>query len=166
MLKRLRPCFQVETVLKLTPDFFFARGLKGMIIDLDNTLVAWGEDLITPETERWIEALLASGLKVCILSNALEQRVREIGTRLNIPWVSRAIKPRKHPFRKAMEIMGTSPQETAVVGDQLFTDVFGGNRMALYTIWTTPLSAKELFSTKAVRRLERMVVKRFQKKNQ
>lgn len=164
MFNKLRPHSRIETAYQLTPEFFSTRGIKGIIIDLDNTLVAWGEDLITPEMKSWIGSLRASGIKVCILSNALENRVREIGTRLEVPWVSRAVKPRKYPFRKALRILGTSPRETAVIGDQLFTDIFGGNRMALYTIWTTPISAEELISTKAVRCLERMVIKRFQKK--
>ena len=60
--------------------------------------------------------------------------------------------------------MGTIPEETAVVGDQLFTDILGGNRMELYTIWTPPLSPTEFLSTRAVRQLERMVIKRFRKK--
>lgn len=164
MLKKLCPHSRTEKVHTLTPEFFLSRGIKGIIIDLDNTLVAWGEERITVEMKEWVQGMLDSGLKICILSNALEHRVRLIGAELGIPWVSRAVKPRKHPFRKALEILGTTPGETAVIGDQLFTDIFGGNRMALYTIWTTPISSEELISTKAVRRLERMVVKRFRKK--
>ena len=63
-----------------------------------------------------------------------------------------------------MELMGTKPEETAVIGDQLFTDILGGNRLDLYTVWTTPISDEEFVSTKAVRRLERIVVKRFRRK--
>ena len=77
-----------------------------------------------------------AGLKLCIISNALEERVRIVGEKLGIPWVARAIKPRKSPFKKALALLGTTPGETATVGDQLFTDIWGGNRMALFTIWT------------------------------
>jgi HAD superfamily phosphatase (TIGR01668 family) len=112
----------------------------------------------------WVQEIKDAGIKVCILSNALEHRVRAVGESLGVPWVSRAVKPRKSPFRQALKILGTAPRETAVIGDQIFTDIWGGNRMGLYTIWTTPLSTKELFSTKAVRRLERLVVKKFREK--
>lgn len=164
MLSKLCPHSRTETAANLSPDFFISRGIKGLIIDLDNTLVAWGKYKITREMRDWVQTMLASGLKMCILSNALEQRVRFVGEVLGIPWVSRATKPRKNSFKRALEILNTTPQETAVIGDQLFTDIFGGNRMALYTIWTTPISSQELISTKAVRHLERLVLKSFRKK--
>src|SRR5690554_988413 len=164
MLSKLCPHSRMKRVFQLTPEFFISRGIKGIIIDLDNTLVAWGKQNISEEMKNWVQRMLTAGLQICILSNAMEQRVRIVGKILGVPWVSRAIKPRKYPFRKALEILGTSPQETAVIGDQLFTDIFGGNRMALYTVWTTPISSKELISTKAMRQLERLVVKSFRKK--
>lgn len=162
--KRLCPRATATTLYELAPGFFLTRGIRGLIIDLDNTLVAWGEDKISRRMREWVREIQAAGLKICILSNALEHRVRAVGENLGIPWVSRAVKPRKHPFRQALKILGTSPQETAVIGDQIFTDIWGGNRMRLYTIWTTPLSTEEFISTKAVRRLERLVVKKFRKK--
>lgn len=164
MLRKLCPQSQAESVSQLGPDFFIQQGIRGVIIDLDNTLVPWGEDTIEPDMAQWVRDMKNSGLKLCILSNALEARVRVVGDLLDLPFVPRAVKPRKSPFRKAMEILGTIPEETAVVGDQLFTDILGGNRLDLYTIWTTPLSEEEFVSTKAVRRLERMVVRRFRKK--
>lgn len=164
MLKRFCPRATATTLYELTPGFFLGRGIRGLIIDLDNTLVAWGEDKIDGWMREWVREIQAAGIKICILSNALEHRVRAVGENLGVPWVSRAVKPRKHPFRQALKILGTAPQETAVVGDQIFTDIWGGNRLQLYTIWTTPLSTEEFISTKAVRRLERLVVKRFRKK--
>ena len=164
MFRKLCPQSQAESVSELAPSFFLNQGIKGIIIDLDNTLVPWGEEAIDPEMARWVREMKDAGLKLCILSNALETRVRIVGDFLGLPFVSRAVKPRKSPFRKAMEILGTQPEETAVIGDQLFTDILGGNRLDLYTVWTTPLSEEEFVSTKAVRRLERLVVRRFRKK--
>jgi HAD superfamily phosphatase (TIGR01668 family) len=164
MLSKFCPHSRTEKVLNLTPEFFISRGIKGLIIDLDNTIVAWGKYKVAREMKAWVQRMLASDIKMCILSNALEHRVRFIGEVLGIPWVSRATKPRKNSFKKALEILKTTPQETAVIGDQLFTDIFGGNRMALYTVWTKPISSQELISTKAVRHLERLVVKSFRKK--
>jgi len=162
--KKLCPHTSVTTLYELPPGFFLARGIRGLIIDLDNTLVAWGEDKISCRMREWVREVQAAGLKICILSNALEHRVQAVGKSLGIPWVSRATKPRKHPFRRAINILGTTPKETAVIGDQIFTDIWGGNRMRLYTIWTTPLSTEEFISTKAVRKLERLMVSRFRKK--
>ncbi|HOJ78068.1 MAG TPA: YqeG family HAD IIIA-type phosphatase [Bacillota bacterium] len=164
MLKKLCPKFQANSILELDLDKLSSMGIKAVIFDLDNTLVEWHQDQLNPEVIELIERFKQKGFKLCILSNALEYRVEAVAKLLDIPYVSQAIKPRKSPFIKALEILGTAPENTAVVGDQLFTDILGGNRMQLYTIWTPPLSDTEFFSTRAVRKLERLVVKRFRKK--
>ncbi len=164
MLKKLCPKFQANSILELNLKELEDSGIKGIIFDLDNTLVEWKKDTLSPEVKNLISRLKDKGFKLCILSNALEHRVEVVAQILDVPYVSRAVKPRKSPFRKALEIMGTKPTETAVVGDQLFTDILGGNRMKLYTIWTPPLSSTEFLSTRAVRQIERLVIKRFQKK--
>ncbi|HBE76881.1 MAG TPA: YqeG family HAD IIIA-type phosphatase [Firmicutes bacterium] len=164
MLQKLCPRVQAESVLELDLVELQKAGIRGIIFDLDNTLVEWKQDNLAPEVVDLITKFKEAGFKMCILSNALEHRVETVANLLAIPYVSRAAKPRKFPFKKALEYMGTEPEETAVVGDQLFTDIFGGNRMELYTIWTPPLSTTEFISTKAVRRLERLVIKRFRRK--
>lgn len=164
MWKRLYPALHIKELTELKPDDLLARGVKGVLLDLDNTLVEWGKVEVPPATVAWVEAMKKSGLKMCIVSNALEERVKAVGEKLGIPWVSRGIKPRKTPYKKALALLGTSPEETATVGDQLFTDIWGGNRMALLTVWTTPLSTREMFFTRFVRRLERIVVKQLRKK--
>lgn len=164
MLKKLCPRHQAQSILKLDLEELERTGIKGIIFDLDNTLVEWKKDTLSSEVIDLITRFKDKGFKLCILSNALEHRVEAVARILNIPYVSKAVKPRKTPFRKALEIMGTSPEQTAVVGDQLFTDILGGNRMELYTIWTPPLSSTEFVSTKAVRRIEQMVIRRFRKK--
>lgn len=164
MLKKLCPRFQARSVVDLNPDELKRIGIRGIIFDLDNTLVEWKKDKLTPEVVDLIRRLKSEGFKICILSNALEYRVEVVAGRLDIPYVPRAVKPRKSPFRKALELLGTTPETTAIVGDQLFTDILGGNRMKLFTIWTPPLSQTEFFSTRAVRKIEQLVLKRFRKK--
>ncbi len=164
MWRKLCPKIQAQSVFELDIPQLKRTGIKGVIFDLDNTLIEWKSEQLTPEVIALIASFKKEGFRLCILSNALENRVENVAKFLEVPYVSRAIKPRKSSFRKALEILGTSPEETAVVGDQLFTDILGGNRMKLYTIWTTPLSKTEFLSTKAMRKLEKMVVKRFRKK--
>jgi HAD superfamily phosphatase (TIGR01668 family) len=164
MLEKLCPNCQANSILELDLAELKKVGIRGVIFDLDNTLVEWKKDILDPEVITLVERFKADGFKICILSNALEHRVEVVAHTLGVPYLSRAAKPRKLPFRKALELLGTLPEETAVVGDQLFTDILGGNRMELYTIWTPPLSSIEFLSTKAVRRLERLVIKRFRKK--
>jgi HAD superfamily phosphatase (TIGR01668 family) len=164
MLKKLCPKFQARSVLDLDIDELKRIGIRGIIFDLDNTLVEWKKDKLQPEVVDLIQRLKTEGFKMCILSNALEYRVEVVAGLLEIPYVPRAVKPRKSPFRKALELLGTTPETTAVVGDQLFTDILGGNRMQLYTIWTLPLSKTEFIYTRAVRKLVGLVIKRFRKK--
>lgn len=164
MLRKLCPKVQAGSVLELDLEELRQAGIEGVIFDLDNTLVEWKQDRLTPEIVALVERFKAEGFKLCILSNALEHRVEAVAQSLGIPYVSRAVKPRKFAFRKALGILGTAPEATAVVGDQLFTDILGGNRMDLYTIWTPPLSRTEFISTRAVRTLERLVIRRFRKK--
>lgn len=164
MWKRFYPALRIKGLAELKPDYLLDRGVKGVLLDLDNTLVEWGQVEVPPATLAWVEEMKKSGLKMCIVSNALEERVKVVGKTLGIPWVARGIKPRKTPFKKALALLETAPEETATVGDQLFTDIWGGNRMALFTVWMTPLSTKELFITRIVRRLERIVAKQLRKK--
>lgn len=161
MFDILRPKLQVKSVLGINLEELRKTGIRGIIFDLDNTLVEWKKASLNPEVIKLIDHFRELDFKMCILSNAFEERVEVVANLLKIPYVSRAVKPRKSPFKKALSLLGTTPAETAVVGDQLFTDILGGNRMALYTIWTTPLSSTEFVSTKVVRHLERLVVKRF-----
>ncbi|NMB13465.1 MAG: HAD hydrolase-like protein, partial [Firmicutes bacterium] len=83
---------------------------------------------------------------------------------LQIPAIAGAIKPRKKPFRQALALLGTAPGETIVIGDQLFTDILGGNRMDLYTILIDPVDMEELAATKVMRKLERRVIRRLSRK--
>lgn len=141
-------------------------GIKGVIVDLDNTLVPWKKDPshASQETKEWLKKAQDAGMDICIVSNGGSSRVQSFAAELGIKAVAGVPKPRRTPFLRAMSLMGTSPKETAVIGDQLFTDVLGGNRAGCYTILVTPHDEKEFFYTRLVRILERKVKERLQKK--
>lgn len=101
--------------------------------------------------------LRAAGLAGCIVSNNFSLRVRQVGTLLGVPVVGWALKPGPLGFWRAMAIMGTRPATTALIGDQLFTDVLGGNLLGMYTILVEPLSEDEFPTTRLVRRIERLI---------
>ena len=134
-------------------------GIRGIIFDLDNTIIPWDSPNMSPDIIQWIKALLSQGFKICLVSNNMGKRVQTIAAIFGIPFVSRAYKPAKSGFRQAIVKMELTENQVAVVGDQLFTDVLGGNRLGLYTIWVAPLSAKEFFGTKITRRLEKLAVR-------
>jgi len=147
----------ILTDIELTP--LHDRGIKGIIFDLDNTIIPWDKEQMSPHIIEWLHFLLSQGFKLCLVSNNLGKRVENIAGIFNIPFVSRAYKPAKSGFRQAVRAMELADNQVAVVGDQLFTDILGGNRLGLYTIWVKPLSTKEFIGTRITRRVEKMAIR-------
>jgi HAD superfamily phosphatase (TIGR01668 family) len=164
ILRWLVPYRYARSIAGIDPLSLRADGIRGVILDLDNTIVAWNAPAPTSEVQQWVTELAKSGVKVCIVSNNFSNRVRAIAQRLGVPVVTGAIKPTPWAFRKAMRVMGTEPKDTALVGDQLFTDVLGGNLLGLKTILVDPLSIREFPTTMLVRRVERLVRQRVLKR--
>lgn len=160
MLRLLTPDAVSESLFAVDLDDLAARGIRGLIVDLDNTLIAYGSKTPTEEARQWVQKALDKGFKICLTSNARSGRVRFFARAFNIPGIANAAKPMRRAFRRAMRMMGTKPSETAVIGDQVFTDVLGGNRMNVHTILVNPLSTTELGATRVMRRLERKALQR------
>ncbi len=155
----------VETVWQISPDEFRQLGIQGIILDLDNTLVRWQQDEMTTEVTTWLQALLAANIKLCILSNSmLGKRSQRIAESLQSAYVLQARKPARQGFEKAMQAMQTVPATTAVVGDQMFTDIWGGNRTGIYTIMVKPIHPHEFPYTRFVSRPpEKLLLKYFKR---
>lgn len=158
MYKLLCPHIIVKTLYDIELYTLKERGIKGIIFDLDNTIIPWDRPNMSPEITQWLHGLLAQGFKLCLVSNNMDKRVKKIAGIFDIPFVARAYKPAKTGFRRAMATMELTDLQVAVVGDQLFTDVLGGNRLGLCTIWVAPLTTKEFIGTKITRRLEKFAV--------
>jgi HAD superfamily phosphatase (TIGR01668 family) len=158
MLGLLKPNLYFDSVSLIPLKQLQEKGISGLIIDLDNTITEWTGEVINPEVEQWFADLPKHNIKVCIVSNNRRRRVCKVAEQLGISCVFNAGKPRRKAFRQAMDLLGTSPGETAVVGDQIFTDVLGGNRLGLLTILVVPISPKEFIGTQLVRKFERMVL--------
>lgn len=159
MLKLLIPRLYVESVFDIQPELLKNKGIRAVILDLDNTLIIRGEENAKPRILDWLESLRRNGFKLCIVSNNSRTKGGKIASALGLPGVFRAVKPRGRPFRKALALLGTKPVETAMVGDQLFTDILGGNRLGLYTVLVSSLGGPDFIMTRLViRRLERLLL--------
>jgi HAD superfamily phosphatase (TIGR01668 family) len=163
-LEVLCPDQMAASVLDINLGHLRAKGIRGLIVDLDNTLLGWDAVDIAPQTREWVMRTRRDGFRLCIASNGLNARVRTIANDLGVLAIAKASKPRKRPFRRALQLLGVTAAQAAVVGDQLFTDVLGGNRLGLYTILITPISRKELHTTRLVRCVERRVLCRLQRR--
>ena len=141
------------------------KGIKAIITDLDNTLIPWRSSEIQDKLTQWINTVRKADLKIAIVSNNTFTRVEAMSSQLGVIALSGAIKPRRSAFRSIAAQFNLSPQEIAVVGDQLFTDVLGGNRTGMYTILVTPISQHEFFGTKLMRLVEKFFLSRIKKHN-
>lgn len=165
IFERLLPNMRVNTVYDINLDELHAQGIRGIITDLDNTLVGAKEPLATPELVKWLDYVRSRGFRVVIVSNNNEVRVGKFATPLQIPFIHAARKPAAKAFRRALDVLGLSAGQTVVIGDQMMTDVLGGNRMGLYTILVTAISpADEGVMTRVNRFFERIALWRLRKK--
>ncbi|MEN6326274.1 MAG: YqeG family HAD IIIA-type phosphatase [Syntrophomonas sp.] len=163
MLEKFYPKIYVDSLLEVPLDYLKALNIKAFILDLDNTVTEWNSNIVKSEVSAWFSEIAREGFKACILSNNGEQRVLEVARSLNIPYIHRAQKPRRGGFRRALAVMGTTVHETAVIGDQIFTDVWGGNRAGLYTILVVPINSREFMGTKISRAMETFILRRLTK---
>lgn len=145
-------------------DWLREKGFKGILLDLDNTIIRRDSYSFSREVLQYIEELRGQGFAVGIVSNSRSRRVKIIAAQLGLPAVERAGKPAAGAFRRGMKMLGTKPEETVLVGDQIFTDVLGGNIAGLYTILVTPLAGKDFVGTRLITRpVERLVLARLRK---
>ncbi|KKQ93227.1 MAG: putative hydrolase of the HAD superfamily [candidate division CPR2 bacterium GW2011_GWC2_39_10] len=142
-----------------------SKGIKGVIVDLDNTLVSSKSEHLTEEVRDWVERIKKEGISLCIVSNNWQKKGKKIAKILDVPIVMFAFKPRKRGFKTAMRIIGTKRHETAVIGDQIFTDILGANRLMLLPILVEPLNLNEPIQTRFLRVLEYRFVNRFHEKD-
>ncbi|MCR4399632.1 MAG: YqeG family HAD IIIA-type phosphatase [Syntrophomonadaceae bacterium] len=160
MIELLYPRIYVASLADIPLEALRRERIRAYILDLDNTLTMWNSNELAPGAREWLEDLRAMGGKACLLSNNHQRRVAAVAEALDIPSVHKAGKPRRRAFERALEQLSTPHQETAVVGDQVFTDILGGNRMGMLTILVKPIHPREYFGTRLVRKVERLVVKR------
>jgi len=163
MFKILFPDMYVSSLHKINFDMLRDSGICALLLDLDNTIIPWSANRFPMEVVSWLEELKIKEFKLCIVSNNQGERLNMLADPLNIPFIPNAVKPRRKGFRKAIELLKIKKDQAAVIGDQIFTDILGGNRLGLYTILVTPMTHKEFAGTKINRFFERFVLKSIEK---
>lgn len=161
MKDKFFPSLAVESIRDITTEILDKNNVKGLILDIDNTLVPNHVADADDNAVRWIEGMKAAGFKLCIVSNASKKRVIRFNERLKLYAVHRASKPGTRAFLKAARMMDFKNRNIAVVGDQIFTDVFGGNRVGMFTILVRPIDKHEGQLIRFKRIFERRILKRY-----
>ena len=143
-----------ESVYALPLAELYEEGLRGIVFDIDNTLVP--PDAPADERSReLVRRLRALGFRICLVSNNRGPRVQSFAEELGLPFVAKALKPRRYGYRRAMRIMRTRPEETVSVGDQLFTDIWGANRTGMHSVLVAPMERREELQIRFKRLIER-----------
>lgn len=157
MLQMLYPEKWVKSTYEINFEELYEQGFRGLLFDIDNTLVKHGEDA-TEEAIALFKRLKHIGFNICLISNNKRERVERFNKMVNVECIYDAHKPSKKNYRKAMELMNTDLSNTMFVGDQLFTDVFGAKRIGMHNILVEPIDKKEEIQIVFKRYLEKIIL--------
>lgn len=164
MIEKYYPDLYCDSIRHIDLDLLESKGIKGIILDIDNTLVPMHRKDADENATTWIAQLKSRGFKVCILSNAAEKRVLRFNKDIDVIAIHRAFKPAGKAFLKAAEALELEPENIAVVGDQIFTDILGGNKANMLTVLVKPIDKKEILYVRLKRTPEKIVLKSFAQK--
>lgn len=153
----LTPGHRADRINDIPPELLERWRIAGVILDLDNTIAPWDSDVPEAELAGWVGARVGEGIRVVLVSNNHPERVAEFARILGLPYIASAAKPFRRSFRRAMEILGTDCHHTVVIGDQLFTDILGGNLAGMHTVLVEPMAKREYWGTGFLRFLEKLV---------
>ena len=159
--KYLFPKQSADSVHDIDYDKLWHDGIRGLIFDIDNTLVTFD----IPEPTEQIIVLLArltqKGFGICLLSNNGEARVKGFCRNIDYPHIWRAKKPGLKGISRAMAHLGLEKHQVAIIGDQIFTDSFVGNRFGIHTILTAPIAKRDEWTVKLKRLPEKLVLRAY-----
>lgn len=160
----LYPNAHFKNVRKIELGFLKENNINALILDVDNTLIDYDKNLPN-ETIDWANNLKKNGVKLYILSNSnKKEKVRTVAEKLGIEYMYFAKKPLKLGFKKVQDILKEKSENIAVVGDQIFTDVVGGNRCKMFTILVEPIAEKDIWITMLKRPIENKIKQKYHKK--
>lgn len=166
MFEKLLPTKIYDDIYAITPEELNALGIRALILDIDNTLVTYDDPKPTERVAAWLDAMHAAGVQTAFVSNNHAARVEAFCEGLGCYFHADAMKPSRRYLRAAMSHMKTTVEDTACVGDQLFTDVWAGKRMGIKAFLVPPIKDKHTLFFKAKRLLERPFLCLYHKKNE
>lgn len=158
-MKNLQPKMYFRTIEDISVKALKKRSVKGLILDIDNTLVPPHTPEADDRAKRFVKRM-EEEFKICIVSNNIYERAEKFADSFPVDFICDGNKPAKKPFLLAIEKLKLEPSEIAVIGDQIFTDVWGANRMNMISVLVNPICDKEGKFVKFKRILEKMVFNR------
>ena len=159
----LTPDYIFPTYADITPDFLLSLGIKALVIDVDNTLAPYEQELPTEKTIAWFDALKKSGIKATLISNNNSERIDKFNSLLSLPAFSNSKKPSTKSILKAIEQMEVTVNDTAGLGDQLLTDTLAVHRLDMISLIVPPIKDKKNLFFRSKRLLEKPFISRYYK---
>ena len=150
----------MRNVLGISEDFIKQNGIDALILDLDNTLSLHGSPAAEEGIPEWLDNMRALGVKMVVVSNNTNHRVAPLARQLGLPFIANGAKPLTIGITRALRFLGVPRERTAVVGDQIFTDVMGGNLARTRTILVEPFHAEKNLFFRIKRAAENIVYRR------
>lgn len=159
------PDIKLERVTDIKKELLEKFSIKAIMLDVDNTLSTHHGQVLTDGLEDWLLYMKESGIKIMVLSNSKRERVEPFAAKINLPFISLGLKPLPFGYIRALKAFGTKRNETAIVGDQIFTDIIGGNAVGVKTVLLTPIKPEDGWSFKLRRKLEKIIIKHYKIEN-
>lgn len=161
MRKALTPEYYADNIFDIDFDVLSAAGISFIILDVDNTLMTYDDEVAPAPVRKLVADLRDRGFKACVLSNGHSKRIMKVAEDLGLEFIGDALKPLKRGFRRIFERFGNSPRSTVLIGDQLFTDVWGASRAKIHSVLVRPLElSNEPGFVRFKRRLEKPLLRK------
>ncbi|WP_273319437.1 YqeG family HAD IIIA-type phosphatase [Vallitalea guaymasensis] len=164
MLERFFPSEYTDSIRQINYRKLYDEGYRGILFDIDNTLVPYDMEHPNKEIIDLFEDIKKIGFKIALVSNNNKIRVTTFNEKLKVFAVHKALKPMTRNLKRAMQAIKTNKKNTVLVGDQIFTDIYGGNRIKIKTILVVPIAEKEEWITKIKRNTEKKIIKAYLKR--
>lgn len=161
----LKPKIKLTKITDISLSLLKKYGIKALILDVDNTLSTHHGQVLTDGLEDWLKEMKSAEIGLVILSNSKEERVKPFAAKIGLDYISLGLKPLPFRFSAALKKLNFAKRETAIVGDQIFTDTLGGNVYGVKTILLDPIKPEASLRFRIKRRLERLVYKIYHIKN-
>lgn len=154
MLEILKPEYYEKDVFSIDYNRLLQKGIKFLVFDIDNTLVIWRSTEADERVKKLFKRLIEMGFTVGILSNSSAERVKRFIGEIDIKTCPYGRKPMKIGFRGIVKAMKANTTNACMIGDQIFTDILGGNRIGMHTILVDPIGKEEFITTKWLRKID------------
>lgn len=156
-----KPKFIFDNITDITVEFLKENSIKGLLVDVDNTLtIAHANPTLKNGVEAWLAKMKENEIEVIILSNAKKERIKPFAQKIGLDFIGLSLKPLPFNYIKGAKTLNLKRKETAIVGDQLFTDILGGKLAGVKTILVTDITPEDKTSFKIRRKLEKKILSR------